>query len=202
VIRWLPIASLPHVLQTTPESVPQTAPYLTVSAERVATWRERLGTRGPKIGISWQGNPNYRFDKLRSIPLCEFQPLATIPGIRLVSLQTLPGAEQIGAVPFGHLVEKILSESDFSNDALLDAAAVIISLDLVVTSDTMLAHLAGALGCKTFLALPRVPDWRWLLDRDDCPWYPSVRLFRQTTVGKWGDVFARVGDAVEQMLRR
>jgi tetratricopeptide (TPR) repeat protein len=196
-LRWLPIASLPYVMQTTPGTVPRTAPYLRADAGRLARWRSRLGTSGFKIGIAWQGNPESRFDSLRSIPLQEFAPLASISDVRLVSLQKRPAADQIATVAFGDRIETILDDADFGPESLLETAALMTSLDLIITSDTMIAHLAGALGCRTFLALSRAPDWRWLLDRADCPWYPSLRLFRQKTVGNWNEVFARIAENVE-----
>ena len=109
---------------------------------------------------------------------------------------------QIADVAFGDRVERPVSDTDFSPDALPDIAAVMASLDLVVSIDTMSAHLAGALGRPVFVALRRVADWRWLLDRDDSPWYPSMRLFRQSREGEWGDVFARIAAAARDMLNR
>jgi tetratricopeptide (TPR) repeat protein len=193
---WVPIASLPYVLRTTPDSVPKTAPFLAVDATRIAAWGDRIGRSGFKIGIAWQGNPEFISDRFRSIPLREFAPLADVTGVRLLSLQKRPGADQIGGVAFNDRIGTPLADSDLSREAMLDTAAIMMNLDLIVTSDTMIAHLAGALGRPTFLALQLVPDWRWLLDREDTPWYPSVRLFRQKRLGEWGDVFARIGEAV------
>jgi tetratricopeptide (TPR) repeat protein len=193
---WVPIASLPYVLRTIPDSVPKTAPFLAVDAARIAAWGERIGRSSFKIGISWQGNPEFISDRFRSIPLGEFGPLCDISGIRLLSLQKRPGSDQIGGVAFKDRIETPLADSDLSREAMLDTAAIMMNLDLIVTSDTMIAHLAGALGRPTFLALQLVPDWRWLLDRADTPWYPSVRLFRQKRLAEWGDVFAQVGEAV------
>jgi tetratricopeptide (TPR) repeat protein len=196
-VRWVPMASLPHIFQTTPDSVPRTAPFLTVDSTRVDTWRQKIGSDGFKVGINWQGNSEYRFDKLRSISLHEFALLTAIPEVRLISLHNRPRAEQIGALAFGHMIETPLPQ-DSSGEALLDAAAVMMNLDLVVTSDTMVAHLAGALGCPTMVALPLVPDWRWLLAGDISPWYPSLRLFRQVKAGDWGGVVARIAAAVRE----
>jgi tetratricopeptide (TPR) repeat protein len=198
--RWVPIASLPYVLRTTPDSVPKTAPFLTVDPARVAAWRERLGASGFKIGISWQGNPEFVSDRFRSIPLREFDPLSDIEGVRLLSLQKRPGSDQIGAVGFKDRIETPQSDSDLRDEALLDTAAMMMNLDLIVTSDTMIAHLAGALGRPTLLALQLVPDWRWLLDREDTPWYPSVRLFRQKRLGDWREVFARIVAVARQIV--
>jgi hypothetical protein len=128
--------------------------------------------------------------------LSAFEPLADIAGVRLISLQKQPGPEQIAQVRFGDRVERIIDESDKGPHAPLDTAALIANLDLVVTSDSMMGHLACALGCPTFVALRHVPDWRWLLEREDSIFYPTARLFRQQTEGDWGPVFARIADAV------
>jgi tetratricopeptide (TPR) repeat protein len=196
-VRWAPMASLPFIFRTTPDNIPKTAPYLSVDPARVEKWRHILGPDGFKIGINWQGNSEYRFDRQRSIALAEFAPLMDIPGARLISLHNRPRAEQVRDVSFADAIETPLAE-DATREALLDAAALMMNLDLLVTSDTMAAHLAGALGCKTFVALARVPDWRWLLDRDDCPWYPSLRLFRQRRAGDWGGVFTRIAESIRK----
>jgi len=197
--RFAHMMSVPHILHTTPESLPQVAPFLSADAERAAAWRTRLGTQGFKIGITWQGNPSYRRDKGRSLPLESFAPLAEIPAVRLISLQKRPGSEQIAAVDFRDRIETPLPDSQIDSDAVLDSAAVLANLDLVVSSDTMIPHLAGALGRPTFVALRNVPDWRWLIGRDDCPWYPSLRLFRQPAPGDWTSVFHRIAEAVRQL---
>ena len=193
---WLPLMSVPSVLKLQPDDIRFEVPYLSADAERVEQWKARIGSDGFRIGIAWQGNRENWLDAGRSIPLAAFGTLANIPGVRLISLQKSPGAEQIERVEFCSRIERVVDESDKSAEALLDTAAVMANLDLVITSDSMLAHLAGALGCNTFVALRRVPDWRWLLDREDSPFYPSARLFRQTTEGDWTPVFARIADAV------
>jgi hypothetical protein len=113
-------------------------------------------------------------------------------------LQKHPGAEQITCAPFGTRIEAPLNASDISDKAFSDTAAVIANLDLIVASDSMIAHLAGALGRPAFVALRQIPDWRWLLGREDCPWYPAMRLFRQTTDGDWASVFRRIATAVRE----
>jgi len=188
---WQMLVSVPGVLGVTPEAIPASAPYLSADPQRSAVWRTRLGP-GFKIGISWQGSPTFIHDKGRSIPLAAFAPLAELPGVRLMSLQKRPGVEQIRAVPFRERIEQVLDPSDTGEGAFLDTTALIANLDLIVASDSMNAHLAGALGRPTFVALRKIPDWRWLLGRDDCPWYPTARLFRQTSDGDWGDVFTRI----------
>ena len=196
---WLPLMSVPYVLQTQPDNIPYQSPYLSAEPARLAAWKARLGSEGLRIGIAWQGNSQNWIDAGRSVPLSAFQPIADIPGVRLIALQKHPGVEQIDQVRFGDRVERIMDESEKSADSILDTAAMLANLDLVVTSDSMVAHLAGALGCRTFVALRRAPDWRWLLDRDDSPFYPTARLFRQRTEGDWNEVFARIADAVRAM---
>ena len=153
------------------------------------TWKQRLaGIEGLRVGIGWQGNPRYPFDRGRSIPLEQFAPLAQIPQVRLISLQKEAGIDQLARNAESFEIITLGGELD-AEGAFVDTAAVIRNLDLVVTSDTALAHLAGALGAAVWMPLPIVPDWRWLLARDDSPWYPTMRLFRQSTAGDWHEVF-------------
>jgi tetratricopeptide (TPR) repeat protein len=200
-MRWLPMMSLPLVLATTPDTIPQAVPFVTAAPERVAAWRTRLGSAGFKVGIAWQGNPKDPADETRSIALAEYAPLADIPDVRLLSLQKGLGTEQIEKIAFRDKVETLGEGFDSGSDALLDTAAVMAGLDLVVTSDNVIAHLAGALGVPAFVAIRKIPDWRWLLDRDDSPWYPTMRLFRQSAAGEWPPVFARLAEAVRSSRR-
>lgn len=197
---WLPLMSVPHVLNMPLNQVRFDVPYLSADAARLAAWKSRLAGDGLRIGIAWQGNSENWLDAGRSIPLSAFEALTAVPGVRLISLQKRPGAEQLEQVQFGGRVERIMDENDKSAEALLDTAAVIANLDLVVTSDSMVAHLAGALGRPTFVALRRIPDWRWLLDREDSPFYPTLRLFRQQKEGDWEPVFARIAYAVRALV--
>jgi tetratricopeptide (TPR) repeat protein len=201
-IRWLPLMSVGSVLHLTPDTIPNDVPYISVDPIRVATWADRLGRGGFRVGIAWQGTPNYRLDRGRSLSLGTLAPLARIPGVRLISLQKAPGSEQIATIEFGDRIETPLDPVNVGSEALLDTAAVIMNLDLVVTSDTMVAHLAGALARPTFVALRRTPDWRWLLDREDTPWYPTMRLFRQSENGVWQDVIARIADECAKLVER
>jgi hypothetical protein len=161
----------------------------------IARWHAELApTEGFKIGIIWQGSRQYRSDRWRSVPLAQFAPLASLPGVRLVSLQKGFGSEQIATVDF-----PVLDLSDRLDEVagpFMDTAAVIRNVDLVVTANTAIAHLAGALGVPVWMALEFSPDWRWLRHRDDSPWYPTMRLFRQTRFGQWSDVFERMAQAV------
>lgn len=187
-----PLMSLPGRMRIPPP----TAPYLSAEPDRVAAWRARLPAEGLRIAIAWQGNAERHEDRGRSIDLARFAPLAAVQGVRLISLQVGQGSEQIGQVPFAVTTLPGLDEGD---DAFLDTAAVMAAVDLVVTSDTSIAHLAGALGRPTWVALRKVPDWRWRLDRADSPWYPSMRLFRQTTDGDWAPVFQAIAQAAEEI---
>jgi hypothetical protein len=188
--------SVPGLLATTPDTVPRNGPFLAAEPARVAVWRERLGTHGFKVGIAWQNAGASYVDKLRSIPLREFAALCDIPGVRLISLQKGAGVEEILSVGFADRVETLGDGFDQGAGAFLDSAAVMMNLDLVVTPCNSIAHVAGAVGCPTFVALMRVPEWRWLLDREDSPWYPATRLFRQSSAGDWSGVFSRIADAV------
>jgi hypothetical protein len=169
---------------------PVQPPYLRAENEKVGKWRERTGDHGFRIGICWQGNRQTKIDAGRSFPLRHFEALAAIPDLRLISLQKNDGVEQLSDQPHGMTVEALGDDFDAGPDAFVDTAAMMMSLDLIITSDTAIAHLAGALGRPIWLVLQHVPDWRWLLDRSDSPWYPTMRLFRQPRPGAWPSVFA------------
>jgi tetratricopeptide (TPR) repeat protein len=194
--------SLPHRFGTTLDTIPADIPYLAADPEAVARWRTWLGAGHVNVGIAWQGKPDRKIDAGRSIPLAEFAPLARIPGVRLVSLQRGPGIEQLSHLPGGMSVLHPGDDFDAGPDAFHDTAALMQSLDLVVSSDTVIVHLAGALGRPTWLALKHVPEWRWLLDREDSPWYPTLRLFRQRTAGEWADVFDAIAGALRRLVAK
>ncbi|HEV2285938.1 MAG TPA: tetratricopeptide repeat-containing glycosyltransferase family protein [Steroidobacteraceae bacterium] len=183
------LLSLPLAFGTTLATVPATVPYLAAEPRRLDRWREWLGPRGFKVGIAWQGSRR-RIDLGRSVPLAAFAALASVPGVRLISLQKGDGVEQLPDASSSMALELPGDEFDSGPQAFLDSAALMQHLDLVITCDTALAHLAGALGRAVWVALKSVPDWRWLLDRTDSPWYPSMRLFRQSRPGDWQGVFA------------
>jgi Flp pilus assembly protein TadD len=189
-----PLLSLPLFFGITPTTIPAPVPYLRAEPDRVAHWkRELAGVRGYRVGIAWQGSPTYSYDRVRSIPLLHFAPLAAIEGVRLISLQqgAAPPGDVSAAVPRVELGDR-LDESA----AFVDTAAVMQNLDLVITCDSSVAHVAGALGVEVWVALSFVPDWRWLLGRDDTPWYPTMRLFRQERLDDWDGVFARIAAAL------
>ncbi len=193
---YLPLLSAPGAFGTDASNIPGTVPYLAADPELTDHWRQELaGIAGVKIGIVWQGSRDFRLDCWRSIPLADFAPLARLPGVRLISLQNGFGSEQIAAVDFP--VVDLSDRLDKASGPFMDTAAVIGNLDLVVAPDTAIAHLAGALGAPVSLALQLSPNWRWLQGRDDSPWYPTMRLFRQTTFGVWSDVFERIAHAVQ-----
>jgi hypothetical protein len=193
----VPLLSLPGLLGTRLETVPADVPYLEAEPPLVEAWRHRLGSYpGFKVGIVWQGNPKYLQDRARSTCLAQFAPLARVPGVHLFSLQKGPGAEQLTARTEWFPVTDLGSGlADFA-----DTAAVLKHLDLVVSVDTSVAHLAGALGLPVWVALPHAADWRWLMGRDDSPWYPTMRLFRQTGPGQWEDVFRRIAEALGRRI--
>jgi Flp pilus assembly protein TadD len=184
------VSSLPRTFATRLDSVPAHVPYLRAEPELAEKWAARIGPAGVKIGIVWQGNPNPEADVARSMPLAAFAALAAAPGARLISLQKGFGAEQLAELPRGMRVESLGEDFDAGPDAFVDTAAAMMHLDLVVTCDTSIAHLAGALGQPVWVALKKDAEWRWLRDRDDSPWYPTMRLFRQKQRGDWSGVFA------------
>ncbi|HYD64541.1 tetratricopeptide repeat protein [Azospirillum sp.] len=186
-----PIPELPRLFGTTLAGIPAEIPYLTPDPARRAVWRQRLDRiRDRRVGLVWAGRPTHPNDHNRSLTLSALAPLGRVPGVVFVSLQKGPAADQTRLPPPGMALWDAGSElADFA-----DTAAVLATLDLVITVDTAVAHLAGAMGVPTWVLLPVAPDWRWLLGRDDSPWYPSLRLYRQTAWGDWPGVVARVRD--------
>jgi tetratricopeptide (TPR) repeat protein len=196
------LLSLPCLLGTTLATVPASVPYLSADPGLVEGWgRELAAHRGLKVGIAWQGSPAYRGDRQRSVSLRHFAPLMGVAGVHFFSLQKGPGSEQVrefaGAWPVTDLGPRL----DETAGSFTDTAAVIKHLDLVVTSDTAVPHLAGALAVPVWVALPFVPDWRWLLGREDTPWYPTMRLFRQPRLGDWDAVFARLAEELRRRVQ-
>jgi hypothetical protein len=183
----IPLLSLPRLFHTNRDNIPDTVPYLWSEQERVLAWRRRLGRdAGPdilRVGLAWAGDPKHRYDRHRSMPARLLAPLVTNPGMRFFSLQVGPAAGQFADLPAGAVVDLAPEIGPFS-----EMAAAIAALDLVITVDTAVAHLAGALAVPTWVALASVPDWRWQMGRDDSPWYPTFRLFRQPKPGDWESV--------------
>jgi hypothetical protein len=176
-------------------------PYLEADPALIEKWRAELGSRGGfQVGITWQGNPQHPKDRQRSIPLMRFAPLAKIPGVRLISLQKGFGSEQLETLDFAGDIEPLAQRLDVAGGAFMDTAAVLKTIDLLVTPDTALAHLAGALGAPVWLALSAIPDWRWQLEGEETPWYPTMRLFRQQREGDWDEVFQRVAAELRKLV--
>jgi hypothetical protein len=193
--------SLPRLLGTTLASVPAEVPYLFPDPGLVEHWRPVLGEIGGfKIGIAWQVNPNHPDARHCSIPPGHFAALARIPGVRLIRLKkgSGPGPVAQGTERFP-LIE-LGSDLDEASGAFMDTAAVMKCLDLVITPDSAIAHLAGGLGAAVWVALAMPRDWRFLQGRDDSPWYPTMRLFRQGPCGDWAGVFDRMADEVNRIL--
>ena len=197
----IPILNLPGVFGTTVETIPSVVPYLTADPSLVDAWRDKLAPlAGRRVGIGWQGSRGYALDRTRSIALKHFAALAAVAGVQLISLQKTDGREQLSEVA-GQFAVHDLGESLDEAGAFVDTAAVMKNLDLVITSDTALAHLAGALGVPVWVALAKVPEWRWLTGRADSPWYPTMRLFRQSSAGDWPEVFTRMADELRERVR-
>jgi len=190
------LMSLPHGFGTTLETLPA-EPYLRADPERVDRCRAAIGPAGFKIGVIWQGSTApYALPLQRSFPLAQLAAIAAIPGVRLISLQKVNGLDQLAQLPGGMTVATLGEGFDPGPAVFVDTAAAMACCDLVITPDTSVAHLAGALGVNAWVALPQVADWRWLSERSDSPWYPSLRLFRKTTPGDWTGVFARMAEAL------
>ena len=194
-----PLLSLPSAFETVLATIPNKTPYLVADPDLISKWNQVLGETGFKIGICWQGSTG-KVDAGRSLLLRQFEALSGIPDVRLISLHKGDGESQLTDLPEGMIVETLGDDFDAGPDAFVDTAAVMICCDLVITSDTAVAHLAGALGVKTWVALKSVPDWRWMLDRDDSPWYPTMRLFRQQSHGDWDGVFEEIRQALVRLL--
>jgi hypothetical protein len=176
-------------------------PYLSAAPDRIESWRARLGAGGFKIGINWApGHADKTHISRRDIALTNFAALAALPGVELVSLQKGAPLGEIAEVAFRDKIRTIDADPDADADFFLDTAAVMTQLDLVIGCDTSIVHLAGALARPVFTALPVISDWRWMLARDDTPWYPTMRLFRQDASQQWAPVFERITAAVREWI--
>jgi tetratricopeptide (TPR) repeat protein len=196
------LMSMPAARRETMASLPHPAAYLAPNPALVAKWRQRLAPNGLRVGIIWQGNRKYVRDRFRSIPLAKFEPLARIPGVHLYSVQAQVGLDQLATLPAGMTVTRFGDEIEDNPNGFDEMAGLMANLDLLVMSDTGPAHLASALGRPVWMALTRYPDWRWMREREDSPWYPSLRLFRQETQGDWDSVFARIAEALQAEAAR
>ena len=192
------LSSVPGLLHTTPDTIPSKVPYLFADPVRVAAWCERLDAclppRTRRVGLAWSGRPTHPNDRRRSLALARLAPLAAVGGVSFVSLQKpLPPSD----VPSMSLFPGL---SDIAGD-FGETAAMIANLDLVISVDTAMAHLAGALGKPVWILLPQAADWRWMIARSDSPWYPTARLFRQKTPGDWDPVMAEAAAALGERVR-
>lgn len=194
--RWLPLMSLGALFASAPDRIAGRVPYLAAADGAAAAWRRRLNTAcgRPAIGVAWAGNARHANDRNRSLPVSLLAPLAARTDVHLVSLQVGARAGDAAAAGLAGRIEDVSADlGDFS-----DTASLVAALDLVITVDTSVAHLAGALGRPVWTLLPVVPDWRWLLERSDSPWYPTMRLFRQPARGDWSAVIEAVGAALDR----
>jgi tetratricopeptide (TPR) repeat protein len=193
-----PLMSLPLAFGTTTDSVPLRIPYVTADAAEIRATRERWPGHGLRVGVAWAGNPQHRSDEQRSMPLQAFLPLAEVPGIHWISLQKGPACVQMQPL-FGKF--PVLDASSACRD-FAETAALAATLDLVISVDTSIAHLAGAMGIPLWVVLPRLADWRWMDEGEHCAWYPAARLFRQTKDGDWSGPVLRIADELQEYAAR
>ena len=197
---FCPLLTVPGYLDTSIDRIPGNVPYIRPDASLLEKWgRELSAYPGFKVGINWQGNPKYAGERHRSMPLRQFEGLSKIPGVTLFSLQKNDGVEQLKALGDTFPVIDLGTKLDESTGPFMETAAVLKSLDLFITSDTAVAHLAGALGVPVWMPLSTTPDWRWLTGREDSPWYPTMRIFRQDTHMEWGPVFERIATELRKL---
>jgi tetratricopeptide (TPR) repeat protein len=222
---YAPLLSLPGIFQTTFNNCPAAVPYIHADGNLVEHWQHELTSRsrlpggtlattasdlarqaGPiralKVGIAWQGNPGRPDDIHRSIPLKQFARLAEIPGVEFFSLQKGAGTEQLAPLANQFPVLDLCDRLDEAAGPFMDTAAVMKNVDLVISADTAVPHLAGALGIPVWLALSLIPDWRWMLEREDSPWYPTMRLFRQSRYGEWDSVFEKMAAELQRLVNK
>ncbi len=190
------LMDLPQIFATTLDTIPCSVPYLHAAPEKIEHWGDQLAKTGLKVGIVWAGSPAHGKGHIRSCPLEHFAPLAGIPGVRLYGLQKGREAKQVE-----HLAGKVavLNLADQFED-FTDTAAAIANLDLIISVDTAVLHLAGAMGKPVWALLPFTPDWRWMLNRQDSPWYPTMRLFRQKSLGDWRTIFHTVAEQLQILI--
>lgn len=185
-----PMPSLPLLFHTSAQTIPQSVPYITVSPDLIAKWERIVKAAHPhgnyRVGIVWAGNPDHHNDHNRSMELADLADLFTLDRVQWISLQLGAKVRELDAYA-GTIYDYHTELTDFA-----ETAGLMTQLDLIITVDTAVAHLAGAMGKRTWVLLPFAPDWRWQLEREDSPWYPSVRLFRQQEPGIWKDVIDKV----------
>jgi len=191
------------VLRTTVDTIPANVPYLFADPVIVEQWQEKLSSVGGfRIGINWRGREGIGTFRQRDLPLQQFASIAELPGVRLIRLQKAAGKEELANVGARLKLVDLGDDVDEAHGTFIDTAAIMMNLDLVISSDTAVAHLAGALGVPVWVALTFVPDWRWLLDRSDSPWYPTMRLFRQKGPGDWVGAFEEMQAALRILVSK
>jgi hypothetical protein len=192
---WTPMMSVPHLLGGIAPDPFAATPYMSVSPQRIGAWPQRVAALAGgrrKVGVGWAGSPGFGNDRFRSMPFDALSALAEVPNVAWFSLQKGPARDQLAGSPSAMKPHDLTGQlRDFA-----DTAALIEQLDLVLTVDTAVAHLAGALGKPVWVFLPANHDWRWMRDRDDSPWYPTMRLFKQKTLGDWSQPVARAKAAL------
>jgi len=195
-----PLLSVPLWYGTTIDTIPAQVPYLSADPRLVESFNAKYFRADPnlKVGIVWAGRPTHANDHNRTMSLASFAPLAEIPGVTFYSLQKGEAAKEIRNAPAGmRIVDLSVGLTDFNW-----TAAAIAGLDLIITVDTSISHLSGALNKPVWVFVPFVPDWRWMLGREDSPWYPTMRLFRQKSIGDWADVVQRTRDTLRLATSR
>lgn len=193
----IPLLSLPHIFKTTLQTIPFQSSYLKIAIDYQMKWRKLISpdSTSLRVGLVWSGKPYP--DPLRSCRLVDLGPLADLGNVIFYTLQLGPGSEQASTPPPGMKLINLTNQIyDFA-----DTAALINMLDIVICIDTAVAHLAGALGKPVYVMLPFAPDWRWLLERNDSPWYSTMRLFRQKQPGDWREVALQIQSALETLIR-
>ncbi len=192
---YVSLMSLMHRLGTTPDTVPGGVPYIHAEPDLKAAWRARMDLSEFRIGINWQGN-----ETAKSIPLELFLPVSAIPGVRLYNLQKVNGLDQLERLRGTLPIIDWTAEMDVGGDAFIDTTAVMANMDLILTCDTSVVHLAGAMGCPIIMPLKWFADWRWLREREDCPWYPTMEIVRMVRRHDWAEVMERVTARIRRLV--
>jgi hypothetical protein len=195
------LMSLPRIFSRTESGIPAAVPYLFAEPDIIDNTRTLMQSAKLRVGLSWQGNKDFPNDKMRSMPFEKFLPILNVPGVQFYSLQRGYGSEQLSILDDpGTVID--LTAVDDGPDAFVGTAGAMQHLDLIITTDTSIPHLAGALGRPVWVLLHKPAEWRWMLERTTSPWYPTMRLFRQPGGGDWESVIANVRVALDEVLAR
>jgi tetratricopeptide (TPR) repeat protein len=194
-----PLMSIPYLLKTEIKTIPNNVPYLKADSNKIVEWNKKLSSKKFKVGICWQGSKG-KIDVGRSFPLTNFRDISKIPNIELISLYKGDDENKLSNIDFDLTI--LGEEFDNEDNAFIDTAAVMMCCDLIITVDTSIAHLAGALGCPVWTVLKYIPDWRWMLNRKDSPWYPTMRLYRQNNFDKWKPVLNTIKKDLELLIKK